>query len=137
MLIRIFVDWIDFWIRMILRLMREKGERKKTYRQTIDESKTNKWQLSISRINLMIFDTIQFILSFMKLAPWSAFASYLCSFLPGGNKQYWTFAREREREREFHSKCMCDTNMKKKHSFPHHWFFDYTLQTLETISVVG
>lgn len=43
----------------------DEGKEKKTCRQTIDESKINKWQLSISRINLMKFDTMGFILSFI------------------------------------------------------------------------
>lgn len=86
-------------------------------RQTIDESKRNKWQLSISRINLMIFDTILFILSFMKLAAWSAFTAQ-----PG-----WMFIVLPSLKGETNNIRFVEN------SFPHHWFFDYTLQTLETM----
>lgn len=52
----------------------------------------------------------------------------LCSILPGGRASNIHFIEL------FVQVRVLDANMKKRDSFLHHWFFDYTLLMLETIS---
>lgn len=122
-----FVDCTDIWIRVWFCVWWRK---RKENMPTDDWRIENKQMTAINienQSNDIRYNGIH--LKFhLKLAPWSAFASYRFVFDPPWRESkqytlYWTFCASES--------TWCEHE--KKDSFPHHWFFDYTLQMLETI----